>query len=126
MGEKLIKPYEISVWEDRLTQIEGSSPAQYEFKEQKIAVIGSDTMTGLNKAYNPVFHKKANGEKTLEFSMKYKYFDPYTNNDGVINPFVALLTNERKVKLHYGGKWYEFIVKDHNESSDEYTWTYTS
>ena len=125
MGEKLIKPYEISVWEDRLTQIEGSSPAQYEFKEQKIAVIGSDTMTGLNKAYNPVFHKKANGEKTLEFSMKYKYFDPYTNNDGVINPFVALLTNERKVKLHYGGKWYEFIVKDHNESSDEYTWTYT-
>ena len=125
MGEKLIKPYEISVWEDRLTQIEGSSPAQYEFKEQKIAVIGSDTMTGLNKAYNPVFHKKANGEKTLEFSMKYKYFDPYTNNDGVINPFVALLTNEKKVKLHYGGKWYEFIVKDHNESSDEYTWTYT-
>ena len=117
MGELLIKPYEISVWEDKLTQ-DG-------FIEQKLAVIGSDTMGGPNKAYDPVFHKKANGEKTLSFSLKYKYFDPYSGNEEVINPFTALLTNERKVKLKYDGQWYEFIVKDHTESSEEYTWTYT-
>ena len=101
MGERLIKPYEISVWEDKLTQ--------NGFIEKKLAVIGSDTMTGYNKVYNPVFNKKANGEKSLTFSLKYKYFDPYTGNDEVINPFVALLTNERKVKLHYDNQWYEFF-----------------
>ena len=117
MGELLTKPYEISVWEDKLTQ-DG-------FIENKLAVIGSNTMTGLNRVYNPVFNKKANGERTLTFSLKYKYFDPYTGNSDVVNPFVNLLTNERKVKLYYDNEWYEFIVKDHSESSEEYEWTYT-
>ena len=117
MSERLIKPYEISVWEDKLTQ--------NGFIENKLAVIGSDTMTGLNKVYDPVFNKKSNGEKTLSFSLKYKYFDPYSGNSDYVNPFAALLTNERKVKLHYDNQWYEFIVKDHTESSDESTWTYT-
>ena len=117
MSERLIKPYEISVWEDKLTQ--------NGFIENKLAVIGANTMTGLNKVYDPVFNKKSNGEKTLSFSLKYKYFDPYSGNSDYINPFAALLTNERKVKLHYDNKWYEFIVKDHTESSDESTWTYT-
>lgn len=125
MSEKLIKPYEISVWEDNLIQVPNTEPAQYKFEEKKLAVIGSDTMTGLNKVYNPVFHKKANGERTLSFSMKYKYFDPYSGNEGIVNPFVALLTNERKVKLHYDNEWYEFIVKEHTEASEEYEWTYT-
>ena len=118
MSELLIKPYEISAWEDELTQ-------DGEFIEHKLAVIGSNTMTGLNKVYDPVFNKKANGEKTLTFSLKYKYFDPYTGNEDVINPFVGLLTNERKVKLHYDGEWYEFIIKEHSESSDGLEWTYT-
>ena len=117
MSERLIKPYEISVWEDKLTN--------GVFEETKLAVIGSDTMTGLNKVYDPVFNKKINGEKTLSFSLKYKYFDPYTGNDGIVNPFAALLINERKVKLHYDDEWYEFIVKDHSESSDGLEWTYT-
>lgn len=117
MGELLIKPYEISVWEDKLTQ--------NGFVENKLAVIGSDTMQGPNRVYEPVFNKKANGEKTLSFSLKYKYFDPYSGNEDIVNPFAALLVNERKVKLHYDDKWYEFIIKDHTESSDGLTWTYT-
>jgi len=121
MGERLIKPYEISVWEEKLIQ----DGAEYRFEERKLAVIGSNTMTGLNKVYDPVFNKKSNGEKTLSFSLKYKYFDPYSGNSDFVNPFAALLTNERKVKLYYDNKWYEFIVKEHNESSDELTWTYT-
>ena len=116
MGGNLIKPYEISVWEDKLTQ-DG-------FTEKKIAVIGSNTMTGFNKVYDPVFNKKSNGEKTLSFSLRYRYFDPYTGNEGVVNPFAAFLVNERKVKLHYDNKWYEFIIKEHSESSDGLEWTY--
>ena len=121
MSEKLIKPYEISVWEDRLIQ----NGNEYKFIENKLAVIGSNEMTGLNRVYDPVFNKKANGERTLTFSLKYKYFDPYIGNDEIINPFVSLLTNERKVKLHYDNKWYEFIVKEHTESSEDFEWTYT-
>ena len=121
MGERLIKPYEISVWEDKLTQ-DGD---ERKFIENRLAVIGSNTMTGLNKVYNPVFNKKANGERTLTFSLKYKYFDPYMGNEDVINPFASLLVNERKVKLHYDNQWYEFIVKEHVESSDGMEWTYT-
>ena len=121
MSEKLIKPYEISVWEDKLIQ-DGN---EYKLIENKLAVIGSNTMTGLNRVYDPVFDKKANGEKTLDFSLKYKYLDPYSENEEVINPFVALLTNERKVKLYYDNEWYEFIVKEHNESSEGYEWTYS-
>lgn len=131
MGELLIKPYEISVWEDKLIPIDGTTPVDYEFVENKLAVIGSNTMEGPNKVYDPVFNKKDNGEKTLTFSLKYKYFDPYSENEEVVNPFAALLINERKIKLKYGkdeeGKdqWYEFVIKDHTESSDEMTWTYT-
>ena len=62
MGELLIKPYEISVWEDKLTQ--------NGFEEVKLAVIGSNTMEGPNKVYDPVFNKKSNGEKSLTFSLK--------------------------------------------------------
>ena len=110
MGEYLIKPYEISVWEDKLTQ--------NGFEEIKLAVIGSNTMIGLNKIYEPIFTKKNNGEKVLTFSLRYKYFDPYNENAEVVNPFAALLINERKIKLHYENKWYEFIIKEHTESSD--------
>ena len=121
MSEHLIKPYEISVWEDKLIQ----SGADYKFVENKLAVIGSNTMTGLNRVYDPVFNKKTNGERTLSFSLRYKYFDPYIGNDGIINPFADLLVNERKVKLYYDNQWYEFIIKDHTESSDGLEWTYT-
>ena len=121
MSGKLIKPYEISVWEEKLIQ-KGDN---CELVENKLATIGSNTMTGLNKVYDPVFNKKTNGEKTLSFSLKYKYFDPYSENEEVINPFASLLVNERKIKLHYDDEWYEFIIKDHSESSEDFTWSYT-
>ena len=60
MIEQLIKPYEISVWKDELTV--PTQSVDTVFNEVKLAVIGSNTMTGLNKVYNPVFNKKANGE----------------------------------------------------------------
>ena len=119
MDNILIKPYEISVWEDIYDN------TLDRFVEKKITIIGSNVMTGLNAVYNPVFHKKLNGEKTLTFSLKYKYYDPFLENNEVINPFVGLLVNERKIKLYYDKEWYEFIIKDHTESSDGLEWTYT-
>lgn len=124
MSEKIIKPYEISVWEDKLTQV-NQDEGETNFVETKLAVIGSDKMIGLDKIYNPVFHKKSNGEKTLSFSLKYKYDDPYTGQQNIINPFAKLLTNERKIKLYYENEWYEFVIKERQESSEEFSWDYT-
>ena len=73
MSELLKKPYQISIWEDQLVDSENGSY----YEENKIAVIGSDTMTSLNKVYSPVLKESVNGEQTISFSLKYKYFDDF-------------------------------------------------
>ena len=122
MDGQFKKPYEISVWEDELVVQSGQKSY---YKENKLAVIGSNTMEGLNKVYEPIFTKKTNGEKILTFSLKYQYFDPHIGAT-VVNPFASYLINERKIKLKYDNQWYDFIIKDHTESSDGLVWTYTA
>ena len=114
----LKKPYEISIWKDEATE------GNY-YKEVRIAVIGSDTMTSPNKAFSPVLTVKNNGEVTFTFSMTYKYYDPAAEVE-VINPLIGYLINERKVKLYYDDKWYDFIIKNHEEDSESNIWTYTA
>ena len=114
MSEVLIKPYELSIWDNELTNT-----------EQKIAVIGTHLLKTPNMAYNIVFKKDKNGEKTLSFDIKYKYYDLETGQM-VENPFVPYLINERKIKLFYNDEWYDFIIKEVEESSEEYTWSYVA
>lgn len=120
MGEQLIRPYQISIWEDRLVESDGESY----YEEVKIAEIGSDTMTSQNRVYSPVFKINTNGEKTLTFSLRYKYYDE-TVGDFVVNPFEKFLVNERKVKLFYKDEWHDFVIKEKEEESEEYTFSYT-
>ena len=121
MGVIKNKPYEISIWEDRLVQEDG---IEY-YKEVKLAVIGSDRMETPNRAFNPVLTENVNGEKTLTFSIAYKYFDDF-KGEMVENPFYPYLINERKVKLFYNDEWYEFLIKESDESSEEYIFDYTA
>ena len=114
MSKTLIKPYELSIWDNELTNT-----------EQKIAVIGTHLLKTPNMAYNIVFKKNKNGEKTLSFDIKYKYYNLDTGQMEE-NPFVPYLINERKVKLFYDNEWYDFIIKEVQESSEEYTWSYTA
>ena len=122
MGEELKRPYEISIWEDQLVTTESGDSY---YKENKIAVIGSDTMTAPNRVYSPVFNKKVNGEKTLTFSLAYKYYDEEVG-DFVMNPFIKYLINERVVKLKYDNQWYEFVIKECEENSETYEFNYTA
>ena len=122
MGEYYNKPYEISIWEDRL--ISEDNKPKY-FKEFKIATLGSNTMTSPQRAVNPVLTENVNGEKTLTFSLAYKYFDPL-NGEIVINPLYKYLVNERKIKLFYNNKWYDFVIKTREESGDENIYNYTA
>lgn len=113
----LKKPYEISVWEDEWDESTGK------FVEKKICAIGSDTMTSQSRATSPNLIRNVNGSKRLTFKMYYKYKDTITGED-VINPFIDLLVAERKVKLEYKGRWYDFIVKDIDENSATHVYSY--
>lgn len=95
------------------------------YKEVLLCVIGSDTMTAPWRAVNPTFVKNVNGSSTLTFTMYSKYYDE-DKDELLDNPFVKKMVNERKVKLKYDGEWYDFIIKNIEESSDNKTYTYTA
>ena len=138
MGDILKKPYELSIWEDQFHienpngEVLDNYDRQY-YKETKILEIGSSTMSAPNRAINITLTENVNGSKTLTFSMYYKYID---NESGelVENPWINLLTNERKLKLWYGDdpnnkkpeEWYDFLIKNVNENSEEHLYTYTA
>ena len=122
MSEILKIPYEISVWDDELVTLEDGTSY---YQEVKKAIIGSDTMTSPSRVFDPVLKENVNGETTLTFSLEFRYFD---ENIGAIitNPIHPLLINERKVKLYYKDKWYDFIIKECEEDKDENVFTYTA
>ena len=116
----LVKPYEISLWEDKLSE----DKTYYE--EVKLGIIGSDTMEAQSRAYNSVFTKTVDGSFTLTFSMVYRYWD-FIKEKEVTNFWIPYLVAERKVKLHYNDEWYDFVIKECNESTDnEFTYTCNS
>ena len=113
-------PYEISIWED--THLDNNGSALPYFREKKIAVIASDTMDTPIMAFDKNLTENVNGSYKLTFKLYYKY------NDGsglVDNPLIPYMVNERKVKLVYKNKWYEFLIKDIREESSTYTFTYS-
>lgn len=117
------KPYEISLWNDVLTQASENETISY-YKERKLCTIGSNTMTSPVRAINAKLVEKINGENVLTFSMYSQYWD-YELNKLIWNPFMQYLTNERKVKLKLDGKWYDFIIKNIDEDSATKCFTYT-
>lgn len=111
----LNRPYEISVWDDIL---EGE-----EFVEKRLGVIGSNEMLSQSRALNSQLGRNVNGTRTFQFEMYHYYIDNVTGKR-IENPFVGWLVSERKVKLHYKNKWYDFIIKDIEENSQTYLCKY--
>ena len=114
--------YEISLWED----YQRDNDTYY--SERKIAVIGSNDMTSPCRAYNPKLVQNVNGTNTFTFDMYMTYKENFVK-DGedktFTNPFLALLVNERKVKVLWKEKWYDFIIKQCAEDSTSKKITYT-
>ena len=92
--------------------------------EQKIAVIGSNTMEGRNKAYSPKLTESITNVNTLTFSLYRQYWDDMAQ-DFVDNPFIDLLLNETKIKLNKNGEWYDFLIKNKTEDSEQHSVEYT-
>ena len=133
------EPYELSIWEDVVIPASGEVP-EY-FDEKKIAIIGSNDFETSLRAYNVALKEDINGEKTLSFSMLRKFKDGEGNL--LDNPFINLLTNERKIKLRDGEAysfsevsdlaaedtneiWYDFIVKSIDEDKTSYVNNYVA
>ena len=120
--EQFKDAYEISLWGDVYKNAEGATPAHYE--EEKIGVIGSDLMTAQWRAVEPKLTQNVNGTNTFTFKMFYTYIDTITG-ERKDNPFQNLLVNERKVKVKWKNKWYDFVIKSCQEDSSGKSVTYT-
>ena len=118
--------YEISLWEDRLVPQtgEGQSIVPEHYEEEKVCIIGSDTMTSQARALEPKLVRNVNGTNKLTFKLYYTYIDNETGKR-IQNPFTSLLVNERKVKCKWEGQWYDFVIKGIQEDSNGKTITYT-
>ena len=118
--------YEISLWEDRLVPQtgEGQSIVPEHYEEEKVCIIGSDTMTSQARALEPKLVRNVNGTNKLTFKLYYTYIDNETGKR-IQNPFTSLLVNERKVKCKWEDQWYDFVIKGIQEDSNGKTITYT-
>jgi hypothetical protein len=76
------------------------------------------------RALEPTLIRNVNGVKKLSFKM-YKHFIDNATGEKVTNKFSDWLISERKVKLFYEEKWFDFIIKDINENSSNYLYTYS-
>lgn len=118
--------YEISLWEDKLVPQtgEGQSIVPEHYEEEKVCIIGSDTMTSQARALEPKLVRNVNGTNKLTFKLYYTYIDNETGKR-IQNPFTSLLVNERKVKCKWEDQWYDFVIKGIQEDSNGKTITYT-
>ena len=147
MNDLMKSPYKISLWEDEQVYLVADKDDKgnyninnrYEIRtipnanqvilnkyvqEICLANIGSDTMNTPIRAFEPRFTRQVNGTNTLTFKVFYRYFDE-DDEEFKTNPFIGLLVNERKVKLLYEDKWYNLVIKQIQENSQDYTFTYT-
>jgi hypothetical protein len=69
--------------------------------------------------------RKTNGEVQLSFMMYSNYID-MISGESVRNPFVDIITNETKLKLRNGDKWYDLIVNKVEEDSSKATYSYNA
>ena len=117
--------YEISLWRDKYVKVNnGDGKTDGYFVEEKVAIIGSDTMTAQWRATEPHLVSNVNGTNTFTFKMYYYYIDTETG-EKVRNPWQASLSNEQKIKVKWQNKWYDFIIKNCQEDSAGKSITYT-
>jgi hypothetical protein len=113
-----IPAYSLSVWEEKYN----SSSKRLE--EKFIAEIGSDTMNYRGAANEVKLNKKVNGEITLSFKIYTQWIDEQ-NGQTIYNPFCKYLINDRTIKLKYRNEWYDFVITEIEETTEDYSNFYT-
>jgi hypothetical protein len=118
----MLDKYSISIWKDIPKVYPGTSYTY--IGEEKVATIGSNTMTSLNRALQPQLINNINGTNTFSFLLYYTYINPKTGKKEK-NPFIDLISNETKIKVFWKNKWYDFLVKNIQETSNGKSIQYT-
>ena len=146
--------YEISIWQDVLVPKQGDIPAHYEEEKIAIIGADHlhlscsafepklvENVNGTNTFTFKMLYKCHD----LEIQNLYKYLVESnnkflteesglfliiheiaeSNNAEYDNPFIPLLVNERKIKVHWHNKWYDFVIKDCQKDSSNRTITFT-
>lgn len=142
---ELVQNYELSIWEDYVDANKSTSETTH-LQERKVAVIANSNFFSNINAYQLQLTENINGERTLTFNLPRRY----RNEKGelVDNPFLALLSVERKIKLRDGDaysptfedglytgnlqteedtdeRWIDFVIKSINENENTEINTYT-
>lgn len=142
---ELVQNYELSIWEDYVDANKSTSETTH-LQERKVAVIANSNFSSNISAYQLQLTENINGERTLTFNLPRRY----RNEKGelVDNPFLALLSVERKIKLRDGDaysptfedglytgnlqteedtdeRWIDFVIKSINENENTEINTYT-
>lgn len=123
------QPYEISLWKD-VWDVEKQC-----YRDKKVATIGKSDSDSLAFAKGVSLKQNVNGTSELTFTLHYQYQDEETGEQ-ITNPFISMLSNERKVKLKYADKWdfteekwvykwKDFFIKNGVKSSDKKSISYT-
>ena len=116
--------YEISLWEDFPRTIIVNGEEKSYLDEKKLCVIGSSSMTSMVRAVEPKLVNNVNGTNTFTFKMYYTYIDEITG-ESYPNPFISMLINERKVKVFWKDEWYDLLIKNIEENTNDKSVTYT-
>ena len=58
------------------------------------------------------------------FNLYYSYIDTRTG-EKVKNPYIQYLINERKIKVLWQNKWYDFLIKQIKEDSAQHVFSYS-
>ena len=82
-------------------------------------------MTSQYRVLEPKLKRNVNGSNELTFKMHRRYKDSATGEQ-ITNPFIDLIANETKLKLKHDGKWYDFLVKNIQQDSNNATYTYSA
>lgn len=112
-------PYKIEVWEDQFNDKQNC------WEEVRLVTLGADTMEDQGRAFDIKFKQTVYGELTLTFSLFGTYID---NQTGLLveNYLMKYCFNEAKIKLQYDNEWYDFIIKNIQEThNQQFTKTYT-
>lgn len=110
-------PYSLQVWDEKL--VNGK------WEETRLAILGADDMDYWGRAYNIQLKTDMYGETSLTFSLDSVFYNQATGEKET-NYLSKYLFNEVKVKLLFDKEWYEFIIKQMQEThNNQLTVNYT-
>lgn len=109
-------PYSLELWEEEYIEAQNGVPAHWE--EHRVVFLGGDSMDYQGKAYDVRLTKDIYGELKLSFSID-GIFTSVLSQGLEKNYLIDYLFNEVKIKLFYDNQWYDFILKDLEETHNQ-------